>query len=441
MAPIASSPGVRRLPRSHPIVRKVARTWRELTGGGRDRDHQRRTLIACSGGADSSALVVALASAMPVPRSVPRPSVLRPSPGSDGDGRADPPFVIAHVVHDLRPRPNALADRDAAKALADSLGLPFAEAEVRIRTERGNPESIARRLRYTALKRLATAHNCPYIATAHHADDQLETMLMALLRGSGPRGLAGIAQSRPLGASTEHPEGTPDLRSLRRRSGLTACSAFGMPDLSESSSEGPGQTPHAARDAGPEWSDLPPVTTLIRPMLDITRADAERICIDAAWTWREDATNQDRSRLRNALRHEVLPALRRIRPRAAHHAVEAARLLADAADLIRDRAAQHVPRPSVPRPSPGSDGDGRAVLTWPRDLLRAQPPAVLGELLRLAAAHLLRGQRRDRIGLKRLAPALRAVRACGTDPRSFTWSGVVLDVTARTITLRADGTA
>jgi tRNA(Ile)-lysidine synthase TilS/MesJ len=127
-------------------------------------DKARRTLIACSGGADSSGLVLGLAAAVSEPADL---------------------FVVAHIVHDMRTPREALADRDSARDLAATLGLPFAEDHIRVKG--GNAEANRPPPPLPGLAALAKTHGCPYIATAHHADDQLETILMGLLRGSGPR--------------------------------------------------------------------------------------------------------------------------------------------------------------------------------------------------------------------------------------------------------------
>lgn len=237
------------LTRRDPSVRRVALAWRRLTSGGG------RTLVAASGGVDSTALLLALA-------------------------LASTDLVVAHVLHDIRPRADAEADRDAVRALAERLQLPFAESVVHVTGVRGNKESLARRERYAALSRLAAEHRCPYVATAHHADDQLETLLMALLRGAGPHGLRGIAPTRPL---------------------------------------------------------LQQSITLIRPMLHATRAEARRMCELAGIDWREDATNADESRLRAALRSRVIPLLREIRPASPRRAADTAELLRDAAAMIDAR--------------------------------------------------------------------------------------------------------
>ena len=245
-------------------ARLVLQRWRTLTGGGKDRNSNRRTLIACSGGADSSALALILRAA-----------------GKD--------LAVSHIVHDLRPKSEAHLDRDAAASLAGQLDLEFIEGEVHVQAQVGNAEGLARQARYDMLVEHANRLHCPFIATAHHADDQLETMLMRLLRGSGPQGLAGIAPSRPLTGN-----------------GLSA--------------------------------------TLIRPMLVITHADGEAVCKQAGWNWTDDATNRDISRTRARIRELVLPELRAIKPNAAERAVEAGSLLREAGELIGVRAGELLPR-------------------------------------------------------------------------------------------------
>jgi tRNA(Ile)-lysidine synthetase-like protein len=188
-------------------------------------------VVACSGGLDSSALLLALAaSALPI--------------------------SVGHVVHDMRALPEALADRDQVQELAGALNLQFHERHIAARPLGGNLEAASRLLRYQRLLAIATEASARFVATAHHADDQAETVLMRLLRGSGPEGLRAIRSTRPL---------SPDV-------------------------------------------------TLIRPALDVTREDLRSICVTAGLTWREDATNADTSHLRARIRHELLPLLRRISP-------------------------------------------------------------------------------------------------------------------------------
>ncbi len=132
--------------------------------------------VALSGGADSVALL----------------SLLRDRKN----------LVAVHVHHGIR---GAEADRDAAfcRALATSLAVPFYLLQIdapAVARETGESlETAAREARYAAITALMREKNIPLLATAHHADDQLETMLQHLLRGSGTRGLCGIPACRSLG--------------------------------------------------------------------------------------------------------------------------------------------------------------------------------------------------------------------------------------------------
>ncbi len=335
-------------------MRRIARAWRRLTGGSERRlpDGARRTLLAVSGGADSLAMLLALASA---------------SGGGSGGGRSGGGDRgggiggVAHVVHDLRPASEAEADRDEVGALATDLGLPFYEGVARVDPS-DNAERSAREARYRVLEALAARAGCRFVATAHHADDQLESMVMGLIRGAGPEGLRGIAPSRPL-------------------------------------------------------SDT---VTLIRPCLGITSAEARAICRDAGLTWREDATNDDTTRLRAALRHGPLAALTELRPGSARAAARAAGLLRDTAGLIRDHAETVF-------------GDRTC---WSRAKLRAQRGVVLGAGLRRAALRLTGGRHADALTSKTLDPAIRAIRDASTEPRRFDWpGGLTLRVTAREVSL------
>lgn len=237
--------------RSDPAARRVVREWRRLTApsecaaavGG-------RTLVACSAGADSTALLLILAGA------------------TDN-------LVAAYIRHDMRPPAQTDLDLAFVRELAASLGVTFVTRDVSL--EPGNPEAQARRARYAALTDLALEHACPFVAVAHHADDLLETQLMALLRGASLRGLASLRPRRRLSSRV----------------------------------------------------------TLIRPMLALTRDDAMRICAGAGVRPIQDATNLDTDRLRAALRAGVLGGLA---PRAARRAHQTAALMRDAHALIAERA-------------------------------------------------------------------------------------------------------
>jgi tRNA(Ile)-lysidine synthase len=125
-------------------------------------------VVALSGGGDSTALVLALAS-------------------------LSQRVAAAHVHHGLRGA-DADADLDFSAELARRLGIPFAYERVAADVRDGrSPEARSRRLRYAALERLRAAQGGAWIATAHTRDDQAETLLLRAARGSGVAGLAGIA--------------------------------------------------------------------------------------------------------------------------------------------------------------------------------------------------------------------------------------------------------
>ena len=184
-------------------------------------------LTAVSGGADSVALLDVLGSL-----------------GSEWSGS----LHAIHVHHGLRPE--ADADADFVRALCLRMGVPLSIERVSVRS--GPPweglEAEARRARYAAFREVARRIGARRIATAHTADDQAETVLMRLLEGAGPRGLAGIAPTRGL---------------------------------------------------------------LIRPLLGARRADVEAHLRSRGLDWVEDASNRDPRFLRNRIRHEVLPYLAR----------------------------------------------------------------------------------------------------------------------------------
>ncbi len=216
--------------KNHPVAARILRRWRELTGGKAVRDEDRRTVVACSGGADSVALAAVLAA-------------------------VEPRAIIAHVVHDIRGDGSAIADRDAARRLAGLLGCDFVERSVEVKDQSGNLEGNARAARYEALCAMADEVGARFVATGHHGDDQLETLLMRLMRGSGVRGMGGIGESMEMGG-----------------------------------------------------------VVVVRPMLEVRREEIELLCNEGGLSWQHDWTNDDQGYLRNRIRHLVLPMLRAIEP-------------------------------------------------------------------------------------------------------------------------------
>jgi tRNA(Ile)-lysidine synthase len=197
-------------------------------------------------------------------------------------------LTVCHVHHGLRPE----ADRDAAfvEALASRLSCPA--HVVRVEVPRGggrSPEEAARLARHAALARVARATGASRIALGHTADDQVETVLMRILQGAGPRGLAGIPARR-------------------------------------------GQ--------------------IVRPLLDVTRAVVQAHLAAHGLESVDDATNRDTKFLRNRVRHELLPLLAAQAgshvPDALRRVARASREAVEALDgLVRPRLAGHLTRAPV----------------------------------------------------------------------------------------------
>ncbi len=179
-------------------------------------------LLAVSGGVDSMVLLDLMARTRAVHRL---------------------PLIVAHVDHGIHPASAVPAALVAARAHA--LGLPL--VQVRLGLGVGCGETAARRARYAWLRAERARLGARWIVTAHHADDQSETVLMRALRGSGPAGLAGMAPRR--GA-------------------------------------------------------------LLRPLLGITRQSLRSYAGARGLEWWEDPANASVTHLRSWLRAEVVPMLR-----------------------------------------------------------------------------------------------------------------------------------
>ncbi|MBW2665831.1 MAG: tRNA lysidine(34) synthetase TilS [Deltaproteobacteria bacterium] len=159
------------------VLQELERAIRRLDLAGR------RVLVAVSGGVDSTVLVVGLAELARLHRLE---------------------LTIGHVNHGLRGA-ESTADEHAVRTLAGKLGVPVAVETIdphALRSEgpsRDRPtlQEAARTLRYRALRALCARFEAAPIATAHNADDQAETVLLRLLRGTGPDGLGGIPEQSP----------------------------------------------------------------------------------------------------------------------------------------------------------------------------------------------------------------------------------------------------
>lgn len=231
------------------------REWRES-----------HVVLGVSGGADSVAMLRAMVA-------------LREQSGGRGQ------LYVGHLNHGLR---GAAADEDAAwvKSLSERLGFPCVVGKVDVGSlaeQHGNGwEAAARAARYDFLIGVAERVGARFVATAHTADDQIETVLHRILRGTGIEGLAGIARVRALSASV----------------------------------------------------------ALMRPMLAMRRPDVIDYLGTLAQDYRNDATNEDTQWTRNRLRCELLPQLReRYNARVDHALSRLAMQAGEAQEVIAELAA------------------------------------------------------------------------------------------------------
>ncbi len=142
-------------------------------------DYERGIVVAVSGGADSMALLRAALAA--------RSEVT--------------PIVVAHMNHGLR-GPESDRDAEFVRKQSQLLNLRhevgFLDVRLIAQQKSANLEATVRTERYSWLTQIALKYSALWIATGHNADDQAETVLLRLLRGTGLQGLRGIAERRPL---------------------------------------------------------------------------------------------------------------------------------------------------------------------------------------------------------------------------------------------------
>jgi tRNA(Ile)-lysidine synthase len=191
-----------------------------------------------------------------------------------------------HVNHQLSP--NAASWASFCRGICHARGIPF--RTVKVKVPRGGGEAAARAARYAAFAR----EECATIALAHHRDDQVETFLLQLLRGAGVKGLAAM----PLVRKSE-----VESRKSKMKGGSSVVSRQSSP-------------------------------AIVRPLLDVTRAEIVEYAKARKLKWIEDESNADVHYARNYLRHEVLPVVGRRFPaylstiaRSIGHVADAARLL------------------------------------------------------------------------------------------------------------------
>ncbi|PLX45522.1 MAG: tRNA lysidine(34) synthetase TilS [Deltaproteobacteria bacterium] len=184
-----------------------------------------RLLVALSGGLDSSALLRLLV---------------------EIEG---PKVEAAHIDHNLRP--SSVADAEFCSALCSKLGIPFHMKTLEKGALEGNMQAEARSARREFFEDILKTGRFDAVLLAHHADDQIETLLFRFLRGAGPRGITGMNTWEP---------------------------------------------------------------PYLRPLLGVRRSDIEKYAQLRGWSHREDPTNATAKYSRNRVRHELLPLARDICP-------------------------------------------------------------------------------------------------------------------------------
>ena len=201
---------------------------RLVRGVRRALGEDRRVIVAVSGGGDSVALLRLLLEPAGAPRIL----------------------SVAHMDHGARP--DSAADAAWVRGLAGRLEVPF-DLGHWAPTRRGHFETDARRARYAWLAETARARGATAVVTAHTKDDQAETVLHRIVRGTGLRGLAGMSPRRSLCEGVD----------------------------------------------------------LVRPLLDTDRAELRAYLAGIGQVYREDSTNSDLTRTRARLRHDLIPKLER----------------------------------------------------------------------------------------------------------------------------------
>jgi tRNA(Ile)-lysidine synthase len=215
-------------------------------------------LLALSGGADSRALLHLLAA----------------------DAKANGySLILAHVNHGIRGE-DALRDRDFCVDLANDYGLEIcvldADVPALAQASGRGLEEEARAVRYDFFASLMHERNIGLLATAHHADDNLETMLFRLARGTGLAGLCGIAPSRAFAGGV-----------------------------------------------------------LVRPLLSVTRREILDFCAENKLKYVTDSTNTDTHYARNAIRADIAPQLEALFDGVASRAIATAESLREDETLLQ----------------------------------------------------------------------------------------------------------
>jgi tRNA(Ile)-lysidine synthase len=250
-----------------------------------------RIVVAVSGGPDSVALLACLVALSP---------------------RWNWGLSIGHVNHGLRGAESE-GDVDFVVQLGSRFGIPANVREVRIKKQdakltKQSFQAYARAARYDALKDIALEYGATKIVTGHTADDQAETVLMWMLRGSGTGGLGGIPPKRGDG--------------------------------------------------------------IVRPLLDIPRSDIMDYLAERQLTYRMDSSNNQPVYLRNRLRQDLMPHLTVYSPGIVHILSRQAEIIREDHAYLEDVAVLAYQQACVSEDEQGIQLDRTALLGWPMAIRR-----------------------------------------------------------------------
>jgi len=304
-------------------------------------------------------------------------------------GEYDLKLHVAHLNHMIR---GEEADADAAfvAELAKEWGLPATIETYDVprlaREKKLALEEAARQARYGFLAQTAHQVGARRIAVGHNADDQTETIIMHWLRGAGLAGLRGMLPKT-------------DLAALRL-------------------------------EAAP-GGEAPPTEglQLIRPLLEVTRAEIEAYCREHGLTPRFDRSNLDTTYFRNRLRHELIPYLETYNPNIREVVRRSARVIADDYEFLRSELEKAWPRIVI------SESDEAIIFDLGR--WRALPTSLQRSSLREAIRRLRRSLRN--INWVHVEDALWALRTKPAGTQVTLPQGLMLSIGYQTFTVAEEG--
>lgn len=270
-------------------------------------------VVAVSGGADSVSLLDACVRL-------------------NQQGKLSLKIFAAHLNHQLRGEESD-GDEVFVRRLASELGIECLIERIAVASfasaEKRNLEATARRLRYDFLARAAKSFSAEFVCTAHTLDDQAETILMRLLRGTGAEGMRGIRRVSQVGENSK----------------------------------------------------------LIRPMLAVTRAEVLAHCTQYNLKFRQDSSNLSSELTRNRIRLELIPLLRSFNQRSNETFVRFAELITEDDDYLRQIASAALAETRV-----DGGLNARLIKNYhpsiQRRVLRLWLEESRGNLLRIEAVHI-----------------------------------------------------